>query len=109
MPVVNISSKFVQWILLAGIALVQTFPALLGIGVLMFAMTTLFSVVTLPVEYDASNRALKWMTTENMVTQEEYEGAEDALKWAARTYLVSAIGSIATLLYYLSIFLRNRK
>lgn len=108
-PVVNLSSKVVQWVLLAGIAMVQIFPQLLLIGIALFAMTTLFSIVTLPVEYDASNRALKWMETEGIATEEEYDGAKDALKWAARTYLVAAIGSIATLLYYLSIFLRKRR
>lgn len=108
-PVVNLSSKVVQWVLLAGIAMVQIFPQLLLIGIALFAMTTLFSIVTLPVEYDASNRALKWMKTEGIATEEEYDGAKDALKWAARTYLVAAIGSIATLLYYLSIFLRKRR
>jgi hypothetical protein len=70
------------------------------IGIVLFAVTTLFSIVTLPVEYDASNRALAWLKNKNMVSQQEYAGAEDSLKWAARTYLVAAIGSIATLLYY---------
>jgi Zn-dependent membrane protease YugP len=67
-----------------------------------------FSLITLPVEYDASNRALAWMKAKNITSQEEQEGAEDALKWAARTYLVSALGSLATLAYYVTIFLRNR-
>lgn len=75
------------------------------IGIIMFAMGTLFSFITLPVEYDASNRALAWLKAENMLTPEEYKGSEDALKWAARTYVVAAIGSLATLLYFLGIFL----
>jgi Zn-dependent membrane protease YugP len=80
--------------------MINTFPSLLLIGIVLFAVTTLFSIVTLPVEYDASNRALAWLKNKNMVSQQEYAGAEDSLKWAARTYLVAAIGSIATLLYY---------
>lgn len=99
-PAVQISSSLVQWVLLAGILMINTFPNLLLIGILLFSMTTLFSIITLPVEYDASNRALAWLKNKNMLGQEEYAGAEDSLKWAARTYLVAAIGSIATLLYY---------
>jgi Zn-dependent membrane protease YugP len=100
-PVVQIASSFMQWVLLAGILMVNTFPQLLLVGIVLFATTTVFSVITLPVEYDASNRALAWLKNKNMVSQEEYAGAEDALKWASRTYLVAAIGSIATLLYYI--------
>lgn len=107
-PVVSVASRFVQWILLAGILMVNTFPQLLLIGILIFAATTLFSVITLPVEYDASHRALAWLENKNMLTREEHDGAKDALKWAARTYLVAAIGSIATLLYYVSMY-NNRK
>ncbi|KGD67251.1 membrane protein [Flavobacterium aquatile LMG 4008 = ATCC 11947] len=99
-PVVQIASSFMQWVLLAGILMINTFPSLLLVGIILFSVTTLFSVITLPVEYDASNRALAWLKNKNMVSQEEYAGAEDALKWASRTYLVAAIGSIATLLYY---------
>ena len=99
-PMVQISSTLVQWVLIGGILMINTFPALLLIGIILFAVTTLFSIVTLPVEYDASNRALAWLKNKNMVSQQEYAGAEDSLKWAARTYLVAAIGSIATLLYY---------
>lgn len=108
-PVVQVASSFVQWILLAGILLVNTFPTLLLIGIVIFAATTLFSVITLPVEYDASNRALAWLKNKNMVNQAEYAGAEDALKWAARTYLVAAIGSIGTLLYYIMLFMNRRE
>ena len=107
-PVVNISSKYLQWVLLGGIFLINTFPQLLLAGIAMFAMTTIFSVVTLPVEYDASNRALAWLGDQRMVTREEHAGAKDALKWAARTYLVAAIGSIGTLLYYLTIYFNRR-
>jgi len=99
-PVVQIASSFMQWVLLAGILMINTFPSLLLVGIILFSVTTLFSVITLPVEYDASNRALAWLKNKNMLSQEEYAGAEDALKWASRTYLVAAIGSIATLLYY---------
>lgn len=107
-PVVSFASNIVQWVLLAGVVMVQSFPSLLVLGILLFAVTTLFSIVTLPVEYDASNRALAWLKRENMVTQQEYAGAEDSLKWAARTYLVAALSSIGTLLYYIWMFLGNR-
>jgi Zn-dependent membrane protease YugP len=107
-PIVTISSRFVQWILLAGILMINTFPELLLIGIIMFGAMTLFTIVTLPVEYDASHRALRWMEERRVVTDREHAAAKDALKWAARTYLVAAIGSIATLLYYLSIFMRRR-
>lgn len=107
-PVVQVASNFVQWILIAGILLIKVFPALLLIGIFVFAATTLFSIITLPVEYDASNRALAWLKTKNMVNQAEYAGAKDALKWAARTYVVAAIGSIATLLYYISVYSNRR-
>lgn len=103
-PVVSIASNYMQWVLLAGILMIQVFPQLLLIGIVLFAVTTLFSVITLPVEYDASNRALAWLENKNMLTQQEQAGAKDALKWAARTYLVAALGSIATLLYYISIY-----
>ena len=78
-------------------------------GIILFATTTLFSIVTLPVEYDASNRALAWLKAKNMLNPSEYAGAEDSLKWAARTYVVAALGSIATLLYYLSIYLGGNR
>ena len=107
-PVVQVASSFVQWILIAGILMIKVFPGLLLIGIVIFAATTLFSIITLPVEYDASNRALAWLKSKNIVNQAEYAGAEDALKWAARTYVVAAIGSIATLLYYISMY-NNRR
>lgn len=107
-PVVSVASNFVQWILIAGILMIKTFPQLLLIGIVIFAATTLFSVITLPVEYDASNRALAWLENKRMLNREEHDGAKDALKWAARTYVVAAIGSIATLLYYVMIYMNRR-
>ena len=107
-PVVNIASNYVQWILIGGIFMMRSFPSLLLIGIVLFAATTLFSIITLPVEYDASNRALAWLENKNMLTRDEQAGAKDALKWAARTYVVAAIGSIATLLYYIMIYMNRR-
>lgn len=109
-PVVNIASMWVQWVLIGGIIAIQVFnnTTVLLIGVVLFAMTTLFSIFTLPVEYDASNRALRWLETKNMVTREEYAGAKDSLKWAARTYVVAALASIGTLLYYVMILIGAR-
>lgn len=107
-PVVQFSSNIMQWILLAGVLMVNTFPSLLLIGIVLFAATTLFSIITLPVEYDASNRALAWLENKRMVTQEEHAGAKDALSWAARTYLVAALGSIATLMYYVMMYMNRR-
>ncbi len=104
-PFVNVASTYMQWILLGGILMLKSFPQLLLIGIILFAATTVFSIITLPVEYDASNRALAWLENKRMLTQQEQAGAKDALKWAARTYLVAALGSIATLLYYLSIYM----
>ena len=107
-PVVSVTSNYVQWILLAGILMVNTFPQLLLIGIVIFAATTLFAFITLPVEYDASNRALAWLENKRMLTQQEQVGAKDALKWAARTYVVAAIGSLGTLLYYVMIYMGRR-
>ncbi|GAK76716.1 hypothetical protein JCM19275_2396 [Nonlabens ulvanivorans] len=110
-PVVSIASKYSQYVIMGGLALAAASAfgsTVLLIGIIMYAVGTLFAFVTLPVEYDASNRALAWLEDENMLTQEEHAGAKDALKWAARTYLVAAIGSLATLLYFISIFLRRR-
>jgi uncharacterized protein len=108
-PIVNIASSYMQWILLGGILMLNSFPQLLLIGIIIFAATTLFSIVTLPVEYDASNRALAWLENKRMLTQQEQAGAKDALKWAARTYVVAALGSIATLMYYISIYMGRRE
>jgi Zn-dependent membrane protease YugP len=107
-PVVQVTSTFMQWVLLGGILLINTFPQLLLIGIIMFAMTTLFAFITLPVEYDASNRALAWIKRNGIVTTGEYDMSADALKWAARTYVVAAIGSLATLLYYIMIYMGRR-
>jgi len=107
-PVVNVASTYMQWILIGGILMLRTFPQLLLVGIVIFAATTLFSIITLPVEYDASNRALAWLENKRMLNQDEQAGAKDALKWAARTYVVAALGSIATLMYYISIF-NNRR
>lgn len=102
-PVVSIASKYVQWVLLAGVILLQTFPAILTIGIAMLAIATLFSFVTLPVEFDASRRAVAWLDSSSLTSGESTSYAHDALKWAALTYVVAAIGSLATLLYYLSL------
>jgi Zn-dependent membrane protease YugP len=107
-PAVQLSSTVMPWVIMGGIFMVNTFPQLLLAGIVLFAMTTLFSFITLPVEYDASNRALAWIKNNGIVTTSEYAMSADALKWAARTYVISAIGSLATLLYYLSIYMGRR-
>lgn len=107
-PVVQFSSMMVQWILLAGILLINIFPSLLLVGIILFAMTTIFSVITLPVEFDASNRALAWLRTTGVTTQNEFPKAQDALKWAATTYVVAALASIVTLVQYILIYLGGR-
>jgi len=103
-PAVSFASKWVQWILLAGILLIQTFPALLLFGIGLFALTTIFSIVTLPVEVNASKRALAWLSDSGITVSGTHDKAEDALKWAAYTYFIAALGSIATLLYYVLMF-----
>jgi len=101
-PAVQFSSRYMQWVILAGfIASPFLGPTLLAVGIAMFAVTTLFAFITLPVEYDASKRALAWLDGANIARGAEYDGAKDALKWAARTYLAGALGSLATLLYYI--------
>jgi len=105
-PVVSVSSKFSQWLVFGGLILgaasdnvgIGFYIAIVGLAFM--ALATAFSFVTLPVEYDASNRALAWLKNKNMVSQEEFAGSRDALKWAARTYLVAALGSLAMLLYW---------
>ncbi len=108
-PAVNISSSLLQWVLMGGIVLyfASGISTVLWIGIALFAVTTAFAFVTLPVEYDASNRALAWLKERNMVMPNEYEGAKDSLKWAARTYLVAALGSLAQLLYFVMIAMRR--
>jgi Zn-dependent membrane protease YugP len=108
-PVVSFSSKWVQWVLLAGVLLIQTFPALLLAGIILFAFTTLFSFITLPVEIDASRRALAWLSNAGVTSFNNHDKAQDALKWAAYTYVVAALGSLATLLYYIMIFTGSRR
>lgn len=106
-PVVSFSNSIVSWVLLAGVIFINTFPSLLWIGIGLFAMTTLFSFITLPVEINASSRAVKWLETSGIVTYETKPMAVDALKWAAYTYVIAAIGSLATLLYYISMAQRR--
>lgn len=108
-PVVSVSSRWMQWVIIGGVAMLAFSgnPMVLYLGIAMFALTTLFSFVTLPVEFDASRRALAWINEKNVVTSQEYEMSKDALKWAAMTYVVAALGSLATLLYYISLFLGN--
>jgi hypothetical protein len=110
-PAVNVASNFMQWILMGGIAIMAMSgnKTVLAIGVVLFAVTTLFAFVTLPVEYDASNRALAWLEKSGMVTREEHDGAKDALKWAARTYVVAALGSLAQLIYFASMLSGGRR
>jgi len=107
-PVVSIASRWVQWVLLAGILLVQTFPGVLLAGIILFALTTLFSFITLPVEIDASRRALLWLNTSGITNVQNHDKAQDALRWAAYTYVIAALGSLATLLYYIMIFMGRR-
>ena len=104
-PVVQFASSWVQWVLLAGILLVESFPSLLLIGIVLFAMTTLFSIVTLPVEIDASRRATAWLSNAGMTTVRTHSMAVDALRSAAYTYVVAALSSLATLVYYIMIFM----
>lgn len=104
-PVVSFASNWMQWVLLAGIIFVHSFPQLLLAGIVLFAMTTLFSFITLPVEIDASSRALVWLNGAGITNYETHEQAKDALKTAAYTYVVAALGSLATLVYYIMIFM----
>jgi hypothetical protein len=108
-PVLSVASSYMQWIILIGILMINTTVIPLTIGVALFALTTLFSFVTLPVEFDASRRALAWIDRRGIVTSREHEMAKDALWWAAMTYVVAAIGSLATLLYYVSLLMGRRE
>lgn len=103
-PVVSFASQWVQWVILAGILLLNSFPQILLAGIVLFAMTTLFSIITLPVEINASKRALVWLSSAGMTNSRNHAMAEDALKAAAYTYVVAAVGSLATLLYYIMIY-----
>ena len=102
-PMVSFSNNIVQWVLLAGIMIVQVTPALLWLGIALFAFSTLFSFVTLPVEVNASQRAVNWLESAGITNYETRPMAIDALRWAAYTYIIAAIGSLATLLYYIGI------
>lgn len=109
-PLVQIAANYSQWVIMGGLLLYTMVSAGVGqtvllLGIIMFGLGTLFSFITLPVEYDASNRALAWLKNQNMLTPSEYAQSEDALKWAARTYVVAAVGSLATLLYFIMIYL----
>lgn len=108
-PVVSFASNWVQWVLLGGILLVNTFPQVLLIGIVLFALTTIFSFITLPVEINASNRAISWLLSSGVATYATLPKAQDALRWAAYTYVVAALGSLATLLYYIMIYLGRRE
>lgn len=102
-PIISSTSKWVMWVILLGIVMVQTFPALLWIGIAMFALTTLFSFVTLPVEKNATNRALQWLSSAGITDVSNHTQATDALRWAGYTYVVAALSSLATLFYYIMI------
>ncbi len=104
-PVVSFASNWVQWVLLAGILLVTIFPPLLLFGIVMFAFTTIFAFITLPVEIDASRRAIAWINNKGIVTSMLAENAKDALNWAGYTYVVAAIASLSTLIYYILVYL----
>lgn len=108
-PVVHFSSSIVQWVLLAGMFMIHSFPQLLLIGICLFAMTTLFSFITLPVEIDASRRALVWLSGAGVTNASNHRQAQDALKSAAYTYVVAALSSLATLVYYITIFTNRRE
>lgn len=107
-PMVSFSSKWVMWILLGGMLLINSFPQLMLAGIVLFALTTLFSFITLPVEINASKRALVWLNSAGVTNIETHDKAEDALRSAAYTYVVAALGSLATLLYYVMIFMGRR-
>ncbi len=107
-PIVSFGSKWVQWVLLAGILLLNVFPSLLLIGIIMFGLITLFSFVTLPVEFDASKRAMVWLQTSRSANPQELTMAKDALWWAAMTYVVAALSALATLAYYVMLYMGRR-
>lgn len=108
-PAVNFASQWMSWVLLAGILLINVFPQVMLIGIILFAITTLFSIVTLPVEINASQRALAWLNHSGITTYANHAHAADALRSAAYTYVVAALGSLATLIYYVMIFLGGRR
>lgn len=106
-PVVNFASSIVQWVLLLGVLMINTFPGLLWFGIILFASTTLFSFITLPVEVNASTRAISWLSRAGITDSQIQPMAIDALKWAAYTYVIAAVGSLATLLYYIGLARRD--
>ena len=106
-PVVNFASNIVQWVLLLGVLMLERFPAMLWFGIILFATTTLFSFITLPVEINASSRAISWLTNAGITEGRTRSMAIDALKWAAYTYVIAAVGSLATLIYYIGIARRD--
>lgn len=108
-PIVSFSSQWVMWILLGGMLMLKSFPHLMLIGIILFAMTTLFSFITLPVEINASKRAVVWMNSAGLTNRETHPMAVDALRSAAYTYVAAALGSLATLLYYIMIFTGGRR
>jgi len=108
-PIVSFASQWVQWVILAGVVLISVFPIVLKVGIALFALTTLFSFVTLPVEVDASRRAVRWLETAGITQGETTEYARKALHAAAYTYVVAAFGSLATLLYYLAMLAGGRR
>ncbi len=108
-PAVSFASRWVMWVLLAGMVLIKTFPALLFAGILLFALTTLFSFITLPVEINASQRALNWLSTNSITSPQSQPKAERALRLAAYTYVVAALGSLATLLYYIMVYTSGKR
>ena len=107
-PIVQFSSSIMTWVLLGGIIMIRTFPHLLLAGICLFAVTTLFSFITLPVEIDASRRALAWLSNAGITNSYNHNQAKDALKSAAYTYVVAALSSLATLVYYISIYMGRR-
>lgn len=107
-PAVQVSSSLVNWVLLIGVLLINRFPDLLLVGIILFAVTVVFSLITLPVEFDASKRALAWLNDTNVTNQQEYPKAKDALKWAALTYVVAALAAVVTLVQYILLYMGNR-
>ncbi|MBR6750012.1 MAG: zinc metallopeptidase [Bacteroidaceae bacterium] len=104
-PVVNFASSWMQWVLLIGIFTIESFPQIMLAGIILFGLTTLFSVITLPVEINASRRALAWLNTAGVTNTQTHPMAKDALKWAAYTYVIAALSSLATLVYYILLFM----
>ncbi len=107
-PVVTFASRWMTWVILGGILLINSFPSLLLVGIGLYAVTTIFSFITLPVEVNASKRALTWLSSSGITSYQNHDKAESALKWAAYTYVVTALGSLATLVYYIMIFMGVR-